>query len=157
MMVWKIVQRAGTAVSGGASAEQDEKTDVDILLDDKSDIIGAMAPAFEQPNVVFPFKTRLTEAVRRLLVNKSKGQKTSKLLFGATGLVGSHLLHYLLKVGAPKVHCIVRAAHTEAAYQRVESTLRRLNLWRPCFTGRSYPCHRWRAQQAGLWPFSRPV
>jgi len=51
-------------------------------------------------------------------------------------LVGAHLLHYFLKAGAPKVYCIVRAAHAEAAYQRVQAALKRLNLWRPNFAGR---------------------
>lgn len=39
---------------------------------------------------------------------------SAHLLFGATGLMGSHLLRYLIKGGATKVYCIVRAATDEA-------------------------------------------
>ena len=66
------------------------------------------------------------------------------LLFGATGLVGAHVLHALLqKDDIKRVYCIVRANSAHSALMRVMRTLEQLYLWDPNlgFTNRVVVIH----------------
>lgn len=58
------------------------------------------------------------------------GAASSILLTGATGFVGAHLLSDLLRGTASEVFCLVRAATTDEAGQRLEHALRVYGLWR---------------------------
>ncbi|MCA9952499.1 MAG: thioester reductase domain-containing protein, partial [Anaerolineales bacterium] len=58
------------------------------------------------------------------------------LLTGATGFVGAYILRDLMHATGAIVHCLVRAADTEAALRRVIANLNRYDLWQPAFTDR---------------------
>jgi thioester reductase-like protein len=51
-------------------------------------------------------------------------------LTGATGFLGSHLVTELLERTGARIHCLVRAADAESAFQRLRQTLVDRELWR---------------------------
>ncbi len=55
----------------------------------------------------------------------------SVVLSGATGFLGSHLLAELLAGGADTVHCLVRAAHRDEAWARLDAVARGYGLDAP--------------------------
>lgn len=50
-------------------------------------------------------------------------------LTGATGFLGAFLLHELLQQTQANIHCLIRASSLEEAYQKLEATLKRYQLW----------------------------
>jgi thioester reductase-like protein len=61
------------------------------------------------------------------------------LLTGATGFLGAHLLHELLRRTSADVYCLVRSTTTEAARKRLEETLRSYGLWNEEVASRVVP------------------
>jgi amino acid adenylation domain-containing protein/thioester reductase-like protein/non-ribosomal peptide synthase protein (TIGR01720 family) len=59
----------------------------------------------------------------------SAGSPAEVLLTGATGFVGSFLLHELLRQTPARVHCLVRAATPEEAWRRLRRGLETYGLW----------------------------
>jgi thioester reductase-like protein len=57
-------------------------------------------------------------------------------LTGATGLLGSYLLHEMLQRTDAVVHCLVRAAGEAEGAGRLRKTLEKYHLWRPGYAGR---------------------
>ncbi|MEO0457456.1 MAG: thioester reductase domain-containing protein, partial [Cyanobacteria bacterium P01_A01_bin.114] len=53
------------------------------------------------------------------------------LLTGATGFLGSFLLHEILQQTEAVVYCLVRADHRACAQQRIQTNLQQYALWQP--------------------------
>jgi len=143
--IWKTLQRKKVATNEKdiISVEKDGAENHSLV--DKEGILGVMGSGFESSGGVnwsSASSTRSASAMMSRLINKANGhntitkKKAAKLVFGATGLVGSHIVYTLLKAGVAKIYCIVRAPHSEAACQRIESTFKRLHLWQPGFKAR---------------------
>jgi len=58
------------------------------------------------------------------------------LLTGATGFLGGHLLHDLLRMTHARIYCHVRAEDAASAANRVLENLRRYGLWQSGFVSR---------------------
>lgn len=125
----KVTTTTTTTDSSSAEAEDQGSPKDEAVLHSKADLITAMASEFEEGS-----KDRTPPG--SFLTRWIRPQKQGKLLFGATGIIGSHLLRYMLKAGAPRVYCVVRAANPEGAYHRIEQKLKRLRLWSADFETR---------------------
>ncbi|MBW4614708.1 MAG: amino acid adenylation domain-containing protein [Desmonostoc vinosum HA7617-LM4] len=56
-------------------------------------------------------------------------QPANILLTGATGFLGAFLLHELLQQTQANIYCLVRAANSQEASQRLKSNLEQYSLW----------------------------
>lgn len=63
----------------------------------------------------------------------------SIFLTGATGFLGSFLLHELLKKTQSKVYCLVRAKDDEEGIRRIQSNLEKYRLWNDAYNDRIVP------------------
>ncbi|MCP4654876.1 MAG: amino acid adenylation domain-containing protein [bacterium] len=61
------------------------------------------------------------------------------LLTGATGFLGSYLLHDLLEHTEVEVHCLVRAEDDKEARKRIRAALESRSIWRRSFAARIVP------------------
>jgi thioester reductase-like protein len=60
-------------------------------------------------------------------------------LTGATGFLGAFLLHELLEQTGANIYCLVRAANTQEASQRLQNNLERYSLWNQSRSKRIIP------------------
>ncbi|HSH02516.1 MAG TPA: amino acid adenylation domain-containing protein, partial [Anaerolineae bacterium] len=60
-------------------------------------------------------------------------------LTGATGYLGTYLLHQLLATTDATIHCLVRADNEAAARQRLTASLQQYHLWQDSFAPRLVP------------------
>lgn len=63
----------------------------------------------------------------------------SVLLTGATGFLGTHLLHELLSSTGSTIYCLVRAKNDTEALQRITSSLQNHRLWNQEYVDRIIP------------------
>lgn len=71
-------------------------------------------------------------------VSKSK-QNSAILLTGATGFLGTYLLHDLLLYTTADIYCLVRADNKEQAKQRLIKSFNKCFKWQEHFNQRIYP------------------
>ncbi len=64
---------------------------------------------------------------------------TSILLSGATGFIGAFLLHDLLEQTQATIYCLIRAASSQAASQRIQQQLEASFLWDERYRSRIIP------------------
>ena len=142
MLIYKAVRQSGASSGDAGGADQDEEGADETVYHSKTDLVTIMETDFgldEKERKRLSYRSsrsgsfKVMDSLYRIV---TPGDKHAKLLFGATGLVGSHILRYLLKGGAPMVYCVVRAATPEGAYNRVEQKMRQLRLWKPAFANR---------------------
>jgi nucleoside-diphosphate-sugar epimerase/acyl carrier protein len=137
-IIVRLQKRTKEAVSCDASSGGEEVKDVDgAPLARSSAIMGAiMRSRFDADKEVRPASSLSTGILSAPLTLLASAKAPSAyLLFGATGLMGSHLLRYLIKGGAKKVYCVVRAATSDAAIARITKNMQELHIWKPKFAG----------------------
>ena len=61
------------------------------------------------------------------------------LLTGATGFLGTYLLHDLLRETSADVYCLIRASSVEEGLERLQKTMTAHNLWQDAFRFRIMP------------------
>ncbi len=64
------------------------------------------------------------------------GDPSMPLLTGATGFLGSFLLHELLRQSDWRVHCLVRCRNAEQGLERIRQSMETYLLWEPRFASR---------------------
>ena len=123
-IIYKLQSRGGGDQKGAAGGAEGENQDEMVVLHNKAEMNSMIATLFEEEEgaVVASKGFQLTS-----LTNGAK------LLFGATGLTGAHLLRYLIKAGVPKVFCVVRGATAQGGLARIEKAMRLLKIWKPSF------------------------
>ncbi|MCP3800879.1 amino acid adenylation domain-containing protein [Allokutzneria sp. A3M-2-11 16] len=77
----------------------------------------------------FDAQSVLRDVLPDSLPARKSGGISDVLLTGATGFVGAYLVRELLTRTSGRVHCLVRAADEQAAWQRLRDNLDRYGLW----------------------------
>jgi thioester reductase-like protein len=89
-----------------------------------------------QPEPAFRSDAALDPEIRRGAASLSAPAPESVLLTGASGFLGAHLLHDLLRQTRAHVTCHVRAADTLSGTARVVENLRHYGLWQDAYRSR---------------------
>ena len=122
-IIYKLQSRGSSDKKGGEGGAVGENSDEMVVLHNKAEMNSMIATLFEEDDAAAPTKSFQLSSL-------SSG---AKLLFGATGLTGAHLLRYLIKAGVPKVFCVVRGSTAQGGLARIEKAMRLLKIWKPCF------------------------
>jgi hypothetical protein len=136
-IIFKLQKRTECDASGaeaGAAGGGEQET---VTLVSSAARRAIMSSRFDADRDIWPAAALRKKSMSARLLTKPlallRRAPSAHVLFGATGLMGSHLLRYLIKGGATKVYCIVRAATDEAAYNRIVSCMEDLRIWKPEF------------------------
>ena len=92
------------------------------------DVIDLLAEANMFDPSVYPAATRKSQSLSRYHHEMMLLKPRRIFLTGATGWLGSHILHSLLSTTVVEVVCLVRAESTEAAAARLRSIMARYDL-----------------------------
>lgn len=89
----------------------------------------------------FDAEAKLDLAIQPLADNSALQPQTLRtvLLTGATGFLGTYLLHELLQRTTADVYCLVRAASVSDGFERLHQTLHLHGLWRDEYRFRIMP------------------
>jgi thioester reductase-like protein/acyl carrier protein len=138
-VIYKLQRRSEGAVEGDEATGVQGAEDGDTLAS-SSTMAVVLASRFAAtaeakrpaPSVALPLFNKL-----KLRPRGGQEKGGAHLLFGATGLAGSHILRYLIKHGGVRrVFVIVRASDADAAMARLVKAMEDLRLWKPCFAQR---------------------
>ncbi|MFF1379492.1 amino acid adenylation domain-containing protein [Streptomyces sp. NPDC058308] len=121
------------AVDGLAPSGHKDRTD----KDGTGTFTSGPAPAELAADAVLD--PRITVGPRREEPAGGATEHENVLLTGATGFLGSFLLHELLDRTSADVHCLVRAEDTEQAAARIRRSLVEYGLWNEFTRGRIVP------------------
>ena len=127
-IIYKLQSRGG-GDQKGATAGEGEQQDEMVVLHNKAEMNSMITTLFEDGEKLVVSRP----GSQRGNLSLSSMGNGAKLLFGATGLTGAHLLRYLIKAGIPKVYCVVRGATAEGGLARIEKAMRLLKIWKPSF------------------------
>nr|AAT12283.1 LtxA [Lyngbya majuscula] len=134
-LVSQIRQRFGISLPVQTVFERQTVADLAIVVDREAPIVSTSidlaAEVVLNPQIA-PYQSRPVELDRNT-------HPASVLLTGATGFLGAYLLYELLKQTDANVFCLVRSNHSEAAYQRIHSTLKFYQLWSESWRSRIIP------------------
>jgi acyl transferase domain-containing protein/NADPH:quinone reductase-like Zn-dependent oxidoreductase/thioester reductase-like protein/acyl carrier protein len=123
-IIYKLQSRGSNDKKGGETADENDNHEEMMVLHNKAEMNSMLATLFEEDG---------DAANNHKAFHLRPLTSSAKLLFGATGLTGSHLLRYMIKAGVPKVFCIVRGSTSEGGVARIEKTMRLLKIWKPSF------------------------
>jgi thioester reductase-like protein/short-subunit dehydrogenase/acyl carrier protein len=126
----------GAANADGQGAAQEAQGGATIKVLERGISVGAMmaSPSEAGQKKKGPASLQSLLSARPAWSVRSSAQGSAYLLFGATGMVGCHILRDLLEDKARRgpVYCVVfRAVTPEAALQRVVGRMKQLFIWKP--------------------------
>jgi acyl transferase domain-containing protein/NADPH:quinone reductase-like Zn-dependent oxidoreductase/thioester reductase-like protein/acyl carrier protein len=126
-IIYKLQSRGSSDKKGGETEGEDANQEGMMVLHNKAEMNSMITTLFEDGEKL------VVQPLKRGNMSLSSLGSGAKLLFGATGLTGAHLLRYLIKAGIPKVFCVVRGATAEGGLARIEKAMRLLKIWKPSF------------------------
>jgi amino acid adenylation domain-containing protein/thioester reductase-like protein len=119
--------------STAAAAEEAARMERDATLDPGTAGLGAVDAGAVEAGGAGPGAVAAGIVAR---TGRAPGEPRGVLVTGATGFVGSRLVHDLLAGTGLRVRCLARAASDTEAAERVAGALARRGLWEPRFAAR---------------------